>query len=342
VTLRPRAVPWYRETRGSSRIGLGTEIHDQGAELGERQFDLQGHRGARGLWPENTLGGFERTLALGVDTFELDCAMTRDGVVVISHDPRLNPEHTRGMDGRFLARPGPVICEVDYAELARFDVGRIRPGSEYARAHPQQQPLDGERIPRLADLFALVERLGDRSVRFNIEVKLFPLEPQLTAAPEPFVRSLLGAIDAAGMGARCTVQSFDWRVLNLMHRLKPGAATGALTDQQGADDTLFLDANAPSPWLGGLDARAFDGSVPRLAQASGAKTWSPDYLDLRAAQVAEAHGLGLLVVPWTVNEVADMQRLLAMDVDGIITDRPDLLRALLIDQRRTVRPGGFV
>lgn len=310
--------------------------------MGERLFDLQGHRGARGLWPENTLGGFERALGLGVSTFELDCAMTRDGVVVVSHDPQLNPEHTRDGHGNFLARPGPVICDVDYAELARYDVGRIRPGSDYQRAHPQQQALDGERIPRLADLFALVDRLGNRLVRFNIEVKSFPLQPELSAPPEPFVRALIGVIDAAGVGARCTVQCFDWRVLNLMHRLKPGAATGALTDQQGADDTLFLDARAPSPWLGGLDAREFGGSVPRLAQASGAQTWSPDYLDLRAAQVVEAQQLGLLVVPWTVNEPADMQRLLAMDVDGIITDRPDLLRSILLDQRRGVVGRGFV
>lgn len=310
--------------------------------MDERLFDLQGHRGARGLWPENTLGGFERALALGVSTFELDCAMTRDGVIVISHDPQLNPEHTRDVHGQFLSRPGPLICAVDYAELARYDVGRIRPGSDYQRAHPQQQALDGERIPRLADLFALIDRLGNHSVRFNIEVKVFPLQPELSAPPERFVRTLIGVIDTAGAGARCTVQCFDWRVLNLMHRLRPGAATGALTDQQGADDTLFLDAAAPSPWLGGLDARAFGGSVPRLAQASGAKTWSPDYLDLRAEQVVEAHELGLLVVPWTVNEVADMQRLLAKGVDGIITDRPDLLHALLIDQRLGARAGGFV
>ena len=310
--------------------------------MGERLFDLQGHRGARGLWPENTLGGFERALALGVSTFELDCAMTRDGVVVVSHDPQLNPEHTRDAHGHFLAQPGPVIREVDYAELARYDVGRIRPGSDYQRAHPQQQALDGECIPRLADLFALVDRLGNRSVRFNIEVKLNPLQPELSAPPQPFVSALIGVIDAAGEGARCTVQCFDWRVLNLMHQLKPGAATGALTDQQGADDTLFLDAAAPSPWLGGLDARTFGGSVPRLALASGAKTWSPDYLDLRGEQVVEAHQLGLLVVPWTVNEPVDMRRLLAMEVDGIISDRPDLLRSILLDQRREVRGGPFV
>lgn len=300
--------------------------------MGERAFDLQGHRGARGLWPENTLGGFERTLALGVDTFELDVAMTRDGVVVISHDPQLNPDHTRDATGRFLAHSGPVICAVDYAELVRYDVGRIQPGSSYERAHPQQQPLDGERIPRLADLFELVESLGGRALRFNIEVKVFPLQPELTAPPEPFTRALLAVIDAAGMAARSTIQCFDWRVLNLVQRLAPGVATGALTDQQGDDDTLCLGAAAPSPWLGGLDARQFGGSVPRLAKASGAGTWSPDYLDLSAAQASEAHELGLLVVPWTVNDPADMRRILAMNVDGMISDRPDLLRAALHDQ----------
>jgi glycerophosphoryl diester phosphodiesterase len=303
-------------------------------------FDLQGHRGARGLWPENTLGGFARTLALGVDTFEFDVAMTRDGVVVISHDPQLNPVHTRDSTGQFLSRPGPVICTVDYAELQRYDVGRIRPGTAYERAHPQQQPLDGERIPRLADLFALVEASSARAVRFNIEVKVFPLQPELTAAPETFTRALLAVVDAAGMAARSTIQCFDWRVLNLVHRLAPGIATGALTDQQGEDDTVCFGAAAPSPWLGGLDARQFGGSVPRLARASGAGTWSPDYLDLSAAQVAEAHELGLLVVPWTVNEPADMRRILAMNVDGMISDRPDLLRALLGDQWPDERAGG--
>jgi glycerophosphoryl diester phosphodiesterase len=310
--------------------------------LGERLFDLQGHRGARGLWPENTLGGFERALALGVSTLELDCAMTRDGVVVISHDPELNPDHTRDENGQFLPRPGPVIREVDYAQLARYDVGRIRPGSGYERAHPQQQPLDGERIPRLADLYALLDRRGDRAVRLNVEVKIFPLQPELTPTPDAFARALLAVVAASGMAARTTIQCFDWRVLNCVHRLAPGMATGALTDQQGEDDTVHFDRPAPSPWLGGLDARQFGGSVPRLAKASGAGTWSPDYLDLSAGQVAEAHALGLLVVPWTVNEPADMERILAMDVDGMITDRPDLLRAVLRGQRLAGRAGGLV
>ncbi|MDE2251519.1 MAG: glycerophosphodiester phosphodiesterase [Gammaproteobacteria bacterium] len=310
--------------------------------MGEQWFDLQGHRGARGLWPENTLGGFERALSLGVHTLELDCALTRDGVVVISHDPQLNPDHTRDAAGRFLSGPGPLIHALDYAELATYDVGRIRPGTAYERAHPQQQPIDGERIPRLAELYALIERNAANSVHLNVEVKTFPLQPELTATPAVFTAALLAVVAASGMAARTTIQCFDWRVLNCVHHLAPGLATGALTDQQGADDTVQFERAAASPWLGGLDARGFGGSVPRLAQASGAGTWSPDYLDLGHAQVAEARALGLKVIPWTVNDPADMLRIIAMGVDGLITDRPDLALQVLRAQGPAVRVGGRV
>jgi glycerophosphoryl diester phosphodiesterase len=133
----------------------------------------------------------------------------------------------------------------------------------------------------------------------------------------------------AGMHSRTTVQCFDWRVLQAVQRLAPTLATGALTDQQGEDDTVHLGRPGHSPWLGGLDANDFGGSVPRLAKASGAGNWSPDYLDLSAALVAEAHALGLTVKPWTVNAPSEMERIIAMGVDGMITDRPDLLRSVL-------------
>ena len=106
-------------------------------------FDLQGHSGARGLAPENTLAAFARALAIGVTTLELDLAMTRDDVLVISHDRRLNPDHTRGAHGAFLAREGPPIRTLTLAELQRYDVGRLKPGSDYAAAFPAQQPADG-------------------------------------------------------------------------------------------------------------------------------------------------------------------------------------------------------
>ena len=121
-------------------------------------FDLQGHRGARGLAPENTLAAFETALAIGVTTLELDLAMTRDGVLVVSHDRTLNPDHTRGPDGEFLSDEGPAIRSLTLAELQRYDVGRLKPGSAYAASFPEQRAVDGARIPALTELFDLVRR----------------------------------------------------------------------------------------------------------------------------------------------------------------------------------------
>ena len=115
-------------------------------------FDLQGHRGARGLAPENTLPAFERALALGVTTLELDIAVTKDGVLVISHEPALNPDLTRDSSGRFLEQRGPAIHSITWAQLQAYDVGRLKPGTDYARQFATQQPVDGTRIPRLSDL----------------------------------------------------------------------------------------------------------------------------------------------------------------------------------------------
>ncbi|MBM4218087.1 MAG: glycerophosphodiester phosphodiesterase [Gammaproteobacteria bacterium] len=292
-------------------------------------FDLQGHRGARGLAPENTLAGFARALAVGVSTLELDCGVTKDGVVVVSHDRLLNPDHTRDAAGNFLAVPGPAIVDLTYEELRVYDVGRINPASPLAAAFPDQQPVDGERIPRLADVFALVERSGNGTVRFNIETKIDPAHPEQTVSPLAFARALEAAIRESGMASRVTVQSFDWRTLRLLGALAPDIALVALTDQQEGEDTIEVGKPGPSPWLGELDVDDHGGSVPKLVQALGAKTWSPHALDLTPALVAEAHALGLAVVPWTVNEPADMERAIALCIDGLITDYPDRLRAVM-------------
>jgi glycerophosphoryl diester phosphodiesterase len=301
-------------------------------------FDLQGHRGARGLWPENTLAGFARAMELGVSALELDCGVTRDGVVVVSHDPELNPDCTRDARGHFLATGGPPIVALTYAQLQSYDVGRLRPGSAYAAKFPHQQPVDGERIPRLADVLTLVHTRGRGRVRVAVEVKTFPEQPQVTLAPEPFVQALRLDVERTGTAALVVVLAFDWRVLSAVQRLMPQLATAALTDQQPGEDTVRIGSPRPSPWLGGLDAARFDGSITRLVKATGAGTWGPDYLDLDAQLVEQAHALGLRVVPWTVNEPADMERLLAFNVDGMITDRPDVLRALLEHRGMAVPP----
>ncbi|HWN06733.1 MAG TPA: glycerophosphodiester phosphodiesterase [Steroidobacteraceae bacterium] len=292
-------------------------------------FDLQGHRGARGLAPENTLAGFTRALEIGVSTLELDCGVTKDGVVVVSHDRLLSPDHTRDASGKFLDAPGPAIVDLTFEELRQYDVGRIKPGSEYAAAFPGQQPVDGERIPRLADVFALVERSGNRTVRFNIETKIDPAHPLQSVSALAFARALAAAIRDAGMAPRTTVQSFDWRTLRLLGALAPEIGLGALTDQQPDEDTIEIGKPGASAWLGELDVDDHAGSVPKLVQALGAKTWSPHARDLTPALVFEAHSLGLAVVPWTVNDPKDMERAIAAGVDGLISDYPDRLRTVL-------------
>ncbi|MFQ5954576.1 MAG: glycerophosphodiester phosphodiesterase family protein, partial [Kiloniellales bacterium] len=134
--------------------------------------EIQGHRGARGLAPENTLAGFALALSIGVTTLELDVGVTADGVVVVAHDPRLNPALARTADGSWLAAPGPPLSSLTLAELRRYDVGRIDPQSRYARRFPDQRPVDGARIPMLAEVVALSRKAGNHTVRFNIETKL--------------------------------------------------------------------------------------------------------------------------------------------------------------------------
>lgn len=292
-------------------------------------FDLQGHRGARALRPENTLAGFAHALAVGVTTLELDCGVTKDGIVVVSHDRALNPDHTRDDKGQFLTEPGPLIRELTYAELQQYDVGRLRPGSDYALSFPEQQPVDGERIPRLADVFAQVQKSGNREVRFNIETKIDPTQPDTTVVPETFAAMLVEVIRTAGMESRTTIQSFDWRTLVQARKLAPEIAIVALTDQQPDEDTMEVGQPGASIWLGGFDVDDHGGSVPMTVKALGAAVWSPHALDLNPSLVAEAHALGLTVIPWTVNEPEDMERALALGIDGLITDHPDRLRAVL-------------
>ena len=184
-------------------------------------MDLQGHRGARGHAPENTLPSFELAVAMGVDTLELDVGVTRDGVVVIHHDRRLNPDVAR-KDGRWVSAPAPTIHSLTYAELQAYDVGRIRPGSEYAARFPHQKPIDGTRIPRLSDLLL---KLKNANVRFGVETKLVPKAPDETLAPEPFARAVIAEVRKAGVAERTTIQSFDFRTLKVVEREAPEIAS---------------------------------------------------------------------------------------------------------------------
>ena len=292
---------------------------------GAYALDIQGHRGARGLAPENTLPAFARALAIGVTTLELDCAVTKDGVVVVSHDPAFNPDITRGPDGKWLEKTGPAIWSLTYQDIQHYDVGRLNPANAYAKRWPEQRPADGARIPRLADLFALVRKSGNETIRFNIETKISPLEPAQTTGPEDFARKLISAVRSAGMAERTAIQSFDWRTLQVVQKEAPGIPTVYLTVEKGFMDSIQADKPS-SPWTARFHVSRYGGSIPRMVKAAGGAVWSPYYAETTRIQVNEAQSLGLKVVVWTVNEHADMRRMIEWGVDGIISDRPDLLR----------------
>ena len=261
-------------------------------------FTVSGHRGARALWPENTLAGFAGALALGVDALELDVMLTADGAVVVTHDPRLSADLVRDGSGDWITPPGPRVADLSLAHLRRFDVGRARPGGAVAIAHPRQQPVDGAMIPTLD---AVLELVAHAPVRLDLELKSEDGSDRRDV--EALVRGVRACITPAAAGARCIPRSFDWRMLCVWRQHEPARPLGFLTEgSSGAGLARALDA-----------ARAGD-------------TWAPDFEGLTAADVLAAQRAGLRVEPWTVNAAGDMARLIDFGVDGFCTDAPDVAR----------------
>jgi glycerophosphoryl diester phosphodiesterase len=308
-----------------TRLGLALCLL---ASANASAFDLQAHRGGRGLQPENTLASFENAIRMGVTTIELDIAITVEGIPVISHDPALNPALTRDATGQWIKKHEPLIKTMTLQQVQSYDVGRLNPTHAYAMEFPDQQPRDGQRIPTLAELFKLVKGLGAMDIHFDMETKINPHYPGNTLAPQEFVERMLAVIREAGMTERVMVQSFDWRTLELLHQLEPRIRTMYLTIDSTSYSTIRDGA-----WTAGHLLKDHDGSVPRLVKASAGAAlgviWAPNFDKLTSDLLSEAHGLGLQVIPWTVNQKSQMERLIEWQVDGIITDYPDRLREVM-------------
>ena len=264
------------------------------------------------MLPENTLPAFGYAADLGVTTLEMDTKVTKDGVLVVTHDSTLNPDLVRDASGEWV-RDGIPLNSLTLAQVKALDVGRLRPGSAYAQRFPDQKAIDGTRMPTLREVLdAHKNRPG---IRFNIETKIEPDSPDRSPAPAEFARKLVDELRAAGVERRSTIQSFDWRTLQESRRIAPEIETVALTE---ADTALLQDRR----WTAGLRLSDHGDSVPALVAASGAQIWSPDSEMLTADSVREAHERGLRVVPWTVNTPADLNAVRDLGVDGVISDYP--------------------
>ena len=293
-------------------------------------FDIEAHRGGRGLFPENTLQAFAGALAIGVDTLELDVGATKDGVLIISHERRLNPDLARDGNGIYVAPPGTPFVAIALAEVKGYNVGQIRPDSAYAKQFPEQRAVPNSPIPTMNEVIDLVRHSGNDKVRLNIETKISPDHPEESPDPDRFVSLLLGVLDAEQFADRVMIQSFDWRTLQLVQQRAPDIPTVYLSVQRGAAPNVSL-REAP-PWTAGFSPADHGGSLPRTVKAAGGAIWSPHFADVTPELVKETHDLGLRIVGWTVNKPDDIARMIDIGVDGVISDRPDVLRRVATEK----------
>lgn len=311
-----------------------------------QEFDLEAHRGGRDARPENTLAAFAYALELGVTTLEMDMQMTKDGRIVISHNPVMNPTLAKDARGQYVAANTYDIRTMPLSQVKTFDVGTMNPAvTDYYNAHGKTQiAVPGTTMPTLEEVFELVNSYGNQSVLFNIETKSYAdltlPEAKNNPDPEKFVKAFYTIVKKYHMEDRVMLQSFDWRTLQVMHKLDPAITLVALTCEQPSwgRDGLYRQVGepGPSPWMGGLDIDAYKGNYVKAAKAIGADVVSPYWEEVSQELVTEAHDLGLKIVPWTVNNPQKMRMLLDMGVDGMISDKPWLLRQVLIERGMTV------
>ena len=291
---------------------------------------IVGHRGAAGLSPENTLASFARACDIGVDALELDVLLSADAQIVVHHDFRLKPHLARFPDGQWIASVSPpAINDLRLAAIKTYDVGRIKPGTRYSRRYPDQMPVDGAQIPTLREVAGLLKDRCDPSTQLWIEIKTSPEKPDLTPSPEAVSAAVVQVSRQEGILDRIRILSFDWRNLIHVQQIAPEIPTVYLSIEAARFNTIKAGHPGPSPWMAGLDIDDFSGSIPHAIQAAGGSCWAPRYKDLSGERLRAARELGLEVMVWTVDTEAAMQRILAMGVDGIITNRPDRLKAII-------------
>ncbi|TFC09677.1 glycerophosphodiester phosphodiesterase [Cryobacterium algoritolerans] len=292
-------------------------------------FDLQSHRGGRGEWTEESTAAFAHSLELGVSTLELDTHLTRDNQVVVWHDDVMTASKCADTAPAFAGDPAFPYANDRVRNLTLAQIRTMDCGFQQLPGFPNQTAIAGNRIALLQDVFALVNEYDAEKVRLNVETKVEVAGPDGADEMAALTRAVVGEIEGSGLARRTTVQSFDWASLNLTKEIAPDLVLVALSS---GDDWLGVGAPGMSPNLGGIDIDSFHGSLAQAAAAQGYDVISPNFASTTPTMIAEAHSLGLPVIPWTVNETVDVTTLMDEGVDGIITDYPTRVRQIMADR----------
>jgi glycerophosphoryl diester phosphodiesterase len=274
---------------------------------------VHGHRGSRATRPENTIPAFEYAIQHGTDVLELDLAVTKDNVLVVSHFPFITPDHAgeRVCAGP-KTPPHTAIRSLTLEQVKQYDCGSITLPN-----FPKQVAVPGTRIPTFDEVLALAPQ---GRFDFNVETKIFPSHPELTPSPEEFVKLIDEAVKRHNLQSRVILQSFDFRTLIAMKKLDPAIRLSALISSDPKGDAMI-----------GITDK--DKDFVSIGKKTGAQIISPDFHLVTPAKVAAAHAAGLQIIPWTVDKPEDWQRMVDAKVDAIITDDPEALIAWLRAKR---------
>ena len=271
-------------------------------------FDYEGHRGCRGLMPENTIPAFKKAIDLHVTTLEMDAVITKDKQVIISHEPFFNHEITTKADGSFVNEKDERsvnIYRMTYNQTQTFDVGlKLHP------RFPDQQKLSLHK-PKLADVIDSAEtyttRLSLKPIQYNIETKSQPATDGIYhPKPDEFVELIMAVIKEKKVEPRVIIQSFDIRTLQYLHQHYPTIKTAYLFEPP-SDKSFAIRLNEL-------------GFIPTI--------YSPDETTVTALLVKQCKELGIKLIPWTVNDINRMKELKRLGVDGMISDFPNLYAVL--------------
>ena len=287
---------------------------------------IHGHRGARGRLPENSLIGIQYAMEQGCHGIEVDICVTADDVLVVHHDPILSTDLVR--KGDTWIDDSIRVRDCTLAELQQFDIGRIRPGSDYAKRFPDQRAIDKTTIPTLCEFIEKVVSYSDDIV-LNIEMKSAPEESGCFPSVDHYCNLLANLINSPGLVERVFLQSFDWRLAVRMKTLIPNLFTGFLTDTQPDGSPKIPLSGQATMWTNFADLSDYRENIPNMIKAMGADVWSANHRDLTLSDIQQAHAEGLKVYAWTVNDTQDMARMIEWGADVITTDYPDRLRALM-------------
>ncbi len=294
-----------------------------------------GHRGARGVMPENTMEGFLFTLNIGVSAMEFDVVLTRDQIPVITHNHHLLNAATRGADGDWLTGDELKVSELSLSDLSQLDVGGLDGRTVYGKRFPDQAFMSGVRVPPLTDLLNFALTPEGKDLLLLLEIKSNPKDPNPAGARNNIASRVLAEVRSRGLENRTILHSFDWDLLGECANLAPDIPRSYLSQRPENMD----DPGEDSPKEMAPDFDALGMSIPQAVANAGGKMWCPYFMDVTPELVAVAHDLGLLVSGWTANEPEDINRMIDAGLDGIITDYPGRAQRILLARGLTWSDG---